>query len=298
GCPDDALRWRAEKPDEHLMVTFGFTRREIESHQSFAISCGEPIIVGDPDANTNAPASATFLTRETAVTCRDVRPQLRKSIIRSELRKKVQIRPPCSDAELAGYFSLRYRVWKSIGYLREENKRAHTEWEIDFWDRTAVPLCAITQDGSVIGCARLIRSHGDEEQPYVSNIQNLLNKRNDPTLNDLFRFPNTAQHPFDLLQEFPGFRAHFRALMQARKKPAEIGRVAVQEEYRGQSLSEALVDTAVSFAEAKHISCIFLACREEHGPLYEKCGFEPVNGLRSEKFFNINLPCIVMQREI
>jgi hypothetical protein len=99
GCPDDALHWRAEKPNEHLMVTFGFTRREIESRQNFAISCGEPIIVGDPDANNNGPASATFLTRETAVTCSDVRPQLRKSIIRSELCKRVQIRPPRSDAE-------------------------------------------------------------------------------------------------------------------------------------------------------------------------------------------------------
>jgi predicted GNAT family N-acyltransferase len=107
-----------------------------------------------------------------------------------------------------------------------------------------------------------------------------------------------VQHPFDLLQEFPGFRCHFRALLQARKKPAEIGRVAVDAEYRGLSLSEALVDTAVSFAEAKHVSCVFLACREELGPLYAKCGFEPVNGLKSEKFFNIQLPSIVMQRQI
>jgi hypothetical protein len=67
GCPDDALCWRAEKPDEHLMVTFGFTRREIESRQSFAISCGEPIIVGDPDANNNGPGSATGWRTTTSI---------------------------------------------------------------------------------------------------------------------------------------------------------------------------------------------------------------------------------------
>jgi predicted GNAT family N-acyltransferase len=299
GSPDNALRWRAELPDERLVVTIGFTRGELEAHQQFAVSGGEPIIIADPAADCrNGVASASFVTKETAVTCRDVIPQLRKSIIRAALRKRVQIRPPASDEELAGYLALRYRVWDSIGFLRAENRNTQTKWEIDFWDRTAVPLCAIAPDSKVIGCARLVRSHGDEEKPYVSNIQNLLATVKEPVLDQLFRFPHSAQHPFDVLQEFPGFRAHFRALLQARKKPAEVGRVAVDAEYRGQFLSEALVDTAVSFAEAKQVSCIFLACRQELGPLYAKCGFEPVEGLRSEKFFNIQLPSIVMQRLI
>lgn len=165
---------------------------------------------------------ASFLHNEPAVTCSDVRPQLRKSIIRAELRKRV--RPPSSDAELAA------------------TKTRIVRWEIDFWDRTAVPLCAITQDGRTTACASLIRSYGDEEQPYLSKVAKLLGTIDDSVLNVLFKFPNAPQHPFDILQEFPGFRAHFCALIRARKKPAEIGRVAVDPDI------EALVDTAVSFA--------------------------------------------------
>jgi hypothetical protein len=29
GCPDDALRWRAEKADEHLIVTYRRSTKEV-----------------------------------------------------------------------------------------------------------------------------------------------------------------------------------------------------------------------------------------------------------------------------
>jgi len=79
---------------------------------------------------------------------------------------------------------------------------------------------------------------------------------------------------------------------------AEIGRVAVDPEYRGQCLSEALVDTAVASAKARQVSCIFLACHEGLAPLYARCGFVAVQGLRSDEFFNIQRPSIVMERRV
>jgi hypothetical protein len=121
GTPEDALRWRAELPNERLVVAIGFRRGEIDDHEKLALACGEPIIIGDPEAaKVNGFPSASFLRNEPAITCSDVRPQLRKSIIRAELRRQVEIRPPSSDGELAGYFSLRYRVWKAIGFLSDE----------------------------------------------------------------------------------------------------------------------------------------------------------------------------------
>ena len=147
------------------------------------------------------------------------------------MRKSIEIRPPASDEELSDYFSLRYQVWKSLGFLRDENKRSRIEWEIDFWDRTALPVCAINADGKMIGCARLVHSHGTEQPTYVAKIQQLLENVNDPVLTNLFKFPNAAQHPFDLLLEFPGFGRHFKTLLQERKRMAEIGRVAVQKDY-------------------------------------------------------------------
>ena len=79
---------------------------------------------------------------------------------------------------------------------------------------------------------------------------------------------------------------------------AEVGRVAVDPQYRGQGLSEALVDTALASAKAKQVSCVFLACHERLAQLYAKCGFVALQGLRSEKFFNIKLPSIVMEKRL
>src|SRR5207237_10345569 len=121
---------------------------------------------------------------------------------------------------------------------------------------------------------------------------------NDPKLKELSRFPYSAQQPFDVLCEFPGFRAHFRRLIQSGSKPAEIGRVAVDPEHRGQFLSEALVDTAVSFAESRRVSHVFLACRAELGPLYARCGFTAIHGLQSEKLFHIQVSSVVMDRRV
>jgi len=296
--PEDALSWRANQPQERLVVTIGYSRREIESCSHFGPTAGEPIIVGNPSAAEGNSCSSSFIGGAPLIDCADVRPPIRKSLIRMALRSRVQIRPPSSDQEYAGYFALRYRTWKAIGFLRDDNLRTKTEWEVDYFDRNAVPLCAIGQDGKVIGCVRLIRSLGNEEQPYVSRIQALLDGVDDPKLKALYRFPNAAQQPFDVLCQFPGFRAHFRELMQKGIRLAEIGRVAVDAEHRGQFLSEALVDTAVSFAEKRCASRIFLACRVELGPLYERCGFAAIPGLRSERFFHIQVPSIVMERRI
>jgi predicted GNAT family N-acyltransferase len=299
GSLDEALSWHAELPFERLLVTVGYTSHDIQGCQYFGAFAGEPIIVSDPHKREFAgAASASFVNGPAIVPCREVLPQLRKSLIRVGLRGRVQIRPPSSDEELERYFSLRYEVYQAIGFLGKANRAARLQWEIDYWDRTAVPLCAITKDGQVIGCARLIRTYGDEEQPYVSKIQRLLDERGDATLQELFRFPKVPLQPFDVLMEFCGFRTRFRDLIHTGKKAAEIGRVAVHPDHRGQFLSEALVDTAVSFAQIKNVSSIFLACRNELEPLYEKCGFRAVPGVTSDKFLNIALPSIVMEKQI
>jgi predicted GNAT family N-acyltransferase len=298
GSPKEALGWRAELPNERVVVAFGFSRYDFERGKIDA-SC-DPIIVPD-NATTGANAlfSPEAIGVGIAATRPDITEQLRKSLIRVALfQRRIEVRAPKNDAELGGYFSLRYRVWSEVGYLRDENKNSQVEWEVDFWDRTAVPLCAITPDGKTIGCVRLISNLGDEESAYVDWIQRLLDQAGDRQLRDLFRFQHAPMHPFDVLFEFPGFRAKFRDLLRSRAVVAEIGRVAVDPKHRGQCLSEVLVDSAVSLAKSRGVECLLLACHEKLRPLYAKCGFQPVQGLRSEKFFNIQVPSIVMERRI
>jgi ribosomal protein S18 acetylase RimI-like enzyme len=294
----EALIWRNALPDGRLVVMVGFKREEIEASQIPFGCSGEPIILCDPEAaNANAPATASFVNNPPIVPCKNIIPFVKKCLVRSALRERFEIRPPASDEEWDGYFSLRYRVWEECNYLRDENKRARTKWEIDWKDRMAIPLCAITA-GKVVGCVRVLRSFGQDQQPYVSQIAKLLGETGDETLQSLFHYPNGAHEPFDLLMEFPGFRAHSRALIMDRRESAEISRVAVDPHYRGHALSEALVDTAVSYAAAKRLGPMLLACRETTAPLYEKCGFLPVGGIKSNKYLNIHLPVIVMERPI
>lgn len=295
----EALRWRKELADDRLVVTVGFRREEFDGRKIDLAGSREPVILFERGVEKlNGRATASFADYQAIVACSDPIPFVKKSLIRSWWRGQVEIRSPPSPEEWAGYFSLRYRIWEECNFLRDENKRARTKWEIDWKDRTAIPLCAITPKGKVVGCARVLKSHGREELPYVSQITNLLLKIGDDALQNLFRFPNCQKQPFDLLMEFAGFRAHYAELIRNKKEAAEISRVAIDPEYRGRSLTEALVDTAVSLAEARHFATIFLACQERHAGLYSKCGFVPVEGIKSDKYLNIQLPSIIMERPL
>jgi predicted GNAT family N-acyltransferase len=293
---EELLDWRGQQPGARFAVAGGFGRGDVELAHSSGIPSGEPIIIAARRGDHPVVAgTASFLDRAVVVTCTDVIAQVRKSLIRAALRKRIEIRKPRSEQELSSYFALRYKVWKSVGYLRSENP---TKWEIDIWDRTAVPLCAVDSNGMVVGCARLISSSGDEEPANVSRIEKLLDHAKDAELSKQFEVSRRMQQPFDLLEEFPEYRRHFRSLIQCRANVAEVGRVAVDPDRRGRCISEALVDTAVSCAEARGLSCLFLACHEQLASLYSRCGFSAVPGLRSDKFFNIQLPSIVMERRL
>ena len=294
----EALDWRAESMAKRLIVAAGFGGHELGSLQ-IDTSRHEPVLAVPSDSLARAALpSATFLNVPSVLECDQdtLLKQLRKSILRSVLRSRIVIRSPLTDAEISEYFALRYRVWESVGFLRSRNLESKLKWEVDHADRTSVPLVAISAEGRIVGCTRLVRSFGREEPYYVSHIQALLDRTCDSTLSALFRYPHSMAHPFDVLEAFPGFRMQFKVLMTDKVEVGEIGRVAVDAEYRGQSIAEAVVDTAVSLAQRRGVGCIFLACHEAMRSLYAKCLFRPVEGLRSDTFLNIQLPSIVMNR--
>jgi hypothetical protein len=122
------------------VVAIGFRRGEIDDHEKFALACGEPIIIGDPEAaKVNGFPWRAFYTTS----------RLSPAVMCAHNCENPLFAPNC-----ASEFARQIR--KAIGFLRDENKNSKAEWEIDFWDRTAVPLCAITQDGRAIACASLI----------------------------------------------------------------------------------------------------------------------------------------------
>lgn len=106
-------------------------------------------------------------------------------------------------------------------------------------------------------------------------------------------------HPYDILDEFDGFRAYYRALIHPRYIPAgEVSRVVVDASNRGVGLGEILVDSLVTVASKKKLSVLFLACRASSETFYGTCGFRRVEGLESNKFIEIPEQSIVMEPEL
>src|SRR5262245_41810917 len=51
-CPEKALDWRAEQPEQRIVVTFGYTLPEIEALPN-GQAAGEPVIVIDPHGSSS-----------------------------------------------------------------------------------------------------------------------------------------------------------------------------------------------------------------------------------------------------
>ena len=76
---------------------------------------------------------------------------------------------------------------------------------------------------------------------------------------------------------------------------AEIGRVAVQSQGLSWSLClRGASSTPPCRLQRINASPAYFCLPLELRALYEKCGFKAAEGIRSEKFFNIQLPSVVM----
>lgn len=124
--PNDALDWLAESPGGRLMLIFG-GRDDVNSLVNFDFHSGGRIIVGDRSNRQHAVngTTASVVDKDDCISIYNkITTRIRKSLIRAAIQQKqIDIRTPSSPSELSGYFSLRYRVWDEMGYLRQENKR-------------------------------------------------------------------------------------------------------------------------------------------------------------------------------
>lgn len=301
-----AIEWRSdtERPTR-VVASIGFAPSDLCELAVTRATREEPVLLLQSNGSECLEyPSANFLETRPLLSCTDLLAQVRKSILRMALRGNagISIRPPETSTELSSYFGLRYRVWKEAGFLNGRASRAKREFEVDCADRTALPLIALSgEDHSIIGCVRLVRTFGREERYFVPQIEQLIRETEDEELWEMFDYPDAMGEtlPFDVLHEFPSFGERFKQLLVVeRAEMAEVSRVAVDASFRGHCLSEALVDTAIWFAKTRKVSHLFLACHKVLSRLYSKCGFKAMEDLASDHFFNIQLPSIVMLRQL
>jgi len=206
------------------------------------------------------------------------------------------VREIASPEALREYFTLRYEVWSAAGYIPRARDASRVRLELDYTDRTSVPVGAYTPDGRLAGCARLVHQLGAERPDAVRTIKDIIKRSGDPILRQNFAYPRVLSHPFDILDAFPGFRDYYQRLVRERRSKAEVSRVIVHPDHRGHRLSERLVDHLVDVAMREGVNILFLACRPEIRHVYEASGFRIVPDLSAPRFEDIPIASIVMER--
>jgi ribosomal protein S18 acetylase RimI-like enzyme len=308
--PKAGVGWLRESPGDRILIAIGFKWSEIEDDMSpdafgpQELRRLEMILFlpeGYPEwdeLETNDP-SASLLSCTRCVTRVRLREALRKSILRARAKQYVRPRVLESDDDLERYFRLRYLVWKELGYLAQEKDVPQIGWELDYTDRTSLPLGLFAADGSLVACGRLVRGIGEEYPGYVARINRLIEASGRRAARDWFAYPSYRMtQPFDVLEAFERFPQYYRGLVRGELFKAELSRVIVRPEDRRRGLGEALVDSLVSLARAHGTDLLFLACRKEHGRFYRKCGFRAIPEMAADRFLRIQTPVIAMDRPL
>ena len=303
----ESIQYVRQRPQESILLLDGFEPRlaQVDEllHPADRKGPGVELIVNDPEWNSVADqgASASIVCpRATVATDQTLPGVLRKSILRIRTRAIATARAIGSEAELADFFALRFRVWKAENYLPATKIDPKVEWELDFTDRTSLPLGIFSKsDGRLLAAARLVRGFGDENPSLIRRIDEMLQAKAAAILQGHFRNPqNRPQNPFDILGEMAQFNEYYRDLVRKGTRKAEVSRVIVSPEWRSRGMGEVVVDTLCSLAKCHGIELLFLACHAKHAGFYERCGFAVIPGMTGPRFLTYDGPCIAMDRHL
>lgn len=290
-----------QRPDESVLIAIGYKTSEVYQQLSETELHGLEIIVRpprpSPPPELDEFPSSSLLDDGFMINAQNTIPALRKSLLRIHLKRAVSVRPLKSKEDFRQYFRLRYKVWKEMGYLPAPRDCPESQMEIDFTDRTALPIGAFTPEGALIGCARLVFPSGHEVR-YGSLIKDLVVEQGSAVLLENLKYPERLIHPFDLLETFKGFWEYYARLVRQGIRKAEVSRVIVAPEQRNHGLGEVLVDSLVSVAGQHRLQVLFLACHRRHLGFYQRCGFRALAGLECERFAGVNAPAIAMACEL
>jgi len=290
-------------PGNAVLIPIGFTDSEVcclltsQDKQRMEVIVRPPRTGKRHGPEINEQPTASLFDERRLINVQDTLPALRKALLRTRLKNKVEIRELNSNDDFIQYFRLRYRVWNAMGYIAPECACTNTGFELNYSDRTAYPIGAFNQSRELIGCARLVFPIGHDSR-HLRLISQIVTAKHDAKLRDNFEYPKMMLHPFDLLESLVGFRTYFAGLVRKHITYAEVSRVIVAPEFQKEGLGEVLVDSIVTLAQRYGVDLLFLACNDNLHPFYERCGFSVLPGLSCEHFAGVNAPAIAMALDI
>lgn len=297
----EALVSARQCPEKSILVPLGYRKSDVVDRLNDELLRKLEIIIRPPrpglKPEIDEPPDASLLEDRHIVNVQDPLPALRKSLLRLRFRDRIRVRELASEDDFRQYFSLRYRVWKPMGYLPAEQDCPASQWELNFTDRAAYPLGVFTREGTLIACARLVLPLGQDSH-HLRLIHKLVTATGDPKLAANLEAPKGLRQLLDLLDSFRGFHEYFKRLIRSNLRAAEVSRVIVAPEHREEGLGEVLVDSLVSLARQRQLQMLFLACHQRHKGFYERSGFYVLPGLECERFAGVNAPAIAMARKL
>ncbi len=302
GDLDNAISDTCEHRRDTLLIVVGYSKNEVTEAVARVFKTGvrrwAEIVACVPKVRSYSLPNCSLLVEPVHIV-----PQsklafaIRKSAIRLRVRARVVMRRITSHDEFEKYFSLRYSVWKDLGYLNPALEDIDPSWELDYTDRTSVAIGAFNYEDSLVGCARLVFEVGNEVPDQVQMVRRLLDSAQNEVLMTRFEYPKNLNHPFDILESFKGFRKYYKNLVMQEVSKAELSRIIVDENWRKYGVGESIVDTIVTVARSHpyRVKALFLACKQIHSSFYERSGFNAVDGLFCENFVGIEAPSIAME---
>ena len=188
--------------------------------------------------------------------------------------------------ELLEYFRLRHRIYRVMGYLRDEIENAPSQLEIDWCDSIALHCGAYERlpggRDKLVGTARVVIASSATPQKHASQIA--LYKQwterlaaGDPVLKKALQ-SQVLELELPIFHSQANLSGIFRQIVQSDEICGELSRVIVAEDYRGAGLSRKLVQFALDEAARSGISRLFLECLDVHVELYGKFGFRQLKG--------------------
>ena len=297
----EALLSARQCPEKSILVPLGYSKSDVVDRLNDELLRKLEIIIRPPrlglKPEIDERPSASLLEDRHIVNVQNPLPALRKSLLRLRFKNRICIRELESEDDFRQYFSLRYRIWRQMGYLPPEQDCPASQWELNFTDRTAYPAGAFGRDGTLIACARLVFPLGQDSH-HLPLIEQLVRATGDPKLAANLKCPEGLTQLLDLLESFRGFQEYFKRLIRRKLRAAEVSRVIVAPEHREEGLGEVLVDSLLSLASQRKLQVLFLACHKQLKGFYERSGFYVLPGLECERFAGVNAPAIAMARKL
>ncbi len=303
--PGDAINWARKRPESSVLILDGFepTGQQLDEFLlpgETELPCN--LIFNEPEMQDFAlvEASASMLRPVRAVTSDEtLLSSLRKALLKIRADQCATVRVMRTPEDLQAFFSMRYQVWTELGYLAPNKACPETPWELDYTDRTSIPLGLFSKaDGRLLGAARLVRGFGEEDARQIETISHMLRNRGTNILMRNFENPDALSHPFDILGELDRFSEYYRDLVVHQISKAEVSRVVVSPACRKLGLGEVMVDSLCSLAIDHSIQVLFLACKTQHADFYQRSGFHTIPGVAGKQFLTYAVECLAMERKL